>query len=160
MKPESIFILVKRASRLVGLAFALLLEWPLVAVAQPQPPAAVGRVLDISGLSVPGAVVTLRRDSVGYVASTHAAADGRFRLEAPEAGSALYEIVATAPGFSAARRQVRLAEAADLRLVLRPGVFTDEVMVIGTRLAGSAETVERIPGSIETIDESRFNENK
>ncbi len=138
------------------LAFVLLLEWPLVAVAQPQPPAAVGRVLDISGLSVPGAVVTLRRDSVGYVASTHAASDGRFRLEAPEAGSALYEIVATAPGFSAARRQVRLAEAADLRLVLRPGVFTDEVMVIGTRLAGSAETVERIPGSIETINRAEM----
>lgn len=156
MKSDFIFSLVKRASRLVGLAFVLLLEWPLVAVAQAQPPAAVGRVLDISGLSVPGAVVTLRRDSVGYVASTHAAADGRFRLEAPEAGSALYEIVATAPGFSAARRQVRLAEAADLRLVLRPGVFTDEVMVIGTRLAGSAETVERIPGSIETINRAEM----
>ena len=151
------FSMIKMSPQYTATAvLVLVLAAPDGATAQPLKSVAFGRVFDVSGLSIPGAVVTLRRDSVGYLATTFAETDGRFRLEAPDAGSAPYEIVATAPGFSASRRRIRLAEAKDLHLVLRPGAFTDEVTVIGTRLAGSAETVERIPGSVETIDRAEM----
>jgi Fe(3+) dicitrate transport protein len=39
-----------------------------------------------------------------------------------------------------------------LELRLQPGVFSEEVTVVGTRLAGSAETLERLPGSVEVLD--------
>jgi Fe(3+) dicitrate transport protein len=115
---------------------------------------AAGIVEDTSGAPVPGALVTLRRSGVGYVASVRTEADGRFRLEAP---AAEYEIAAAAPGFSVARAALRLpAFAGEVRLVLRPGTFTEQVTVIGTRLAGSAETIGRTPGSVETIDSAEL----
>jgi Fe(3+) dicitrate transport protein len=115
---------------------------------------AAGIVEDPSGAPVPGALVTLRRSGLGYLASVRAEADGRFRLEAPEAD---YEITAAAPGFSVTRASLHLlASAGEVRLVLRPGTFTEEVTVIGTRLAGSAETIGRTPGSVETIDSAEL----
>jgi Fe(3+) dicitrate transport protein len=95
-------------------------------------------------------VVTLRRDSVGFVATARTEADGRYRIEAP-AGS--YDLAASAEGHSVARRTVTLAlPAALVDLSLRPGVFTESITVVGTRLAGGAETLERMPGSAETVD--------
>lgn len=108
-----------------------------------------GLVEDASGAPVPGALVSLRRVSVGFAASTHPGMDGRFRIEAPDGD---YEVAASAAGFSVARRSVRLPSAVDVKLVLSPGVFTEGVTVIATRLAGSLETLERVPGSVETID--------
>jgi Fe(3+) dicitrate transport protein len=132
-----------------------LLAFPVVPTGAAEPTSVVtGVVADTTGAAVPGALVTLRLVAVGYVASARAEANGRFRLEAPEAE---YEIAAAAEGFSVARQNVRLPlETQELRFVLRPGTFTDEVTVIGTRLAGSAETVERIPGSVETIDRAEL----
>lgn len=115
---------------------------------------AVGVVEDATGAPVPGAVVTLRRSEVGYLASVRTEADGRFRLEAPEAD---YEIAAAAPGFSVARAALHVPPpVGEVRLVLQPGTFTEQVTVIGTRLAGSAETIGRTPGSVETIDRAEL----
>jgi Fe(3+) dicitrate transport protein len=109
-----------------------------------------GHVLDVSGAPVPGAVVSLRRDSVGFAQVARTDAAGHFGLEAP-AGE--YELSASAEGFSVAQRRVRLPlEAAEVTFTLRPGVFTEAITVVGTRVAGGAETLERVPGSVETID--------
>ena len=80
--------------------------------------------------------------------SGRSGADGRFALEAPPGD---FELSARASGFSVARAQVRLPgdAAAEVQLSLQPGVFTEEVTVVGTRLAGSAETLERLPGSVD-----------
>lgn len=123
----------------------LLSALPLSALASPVR----GRVEDASGAAVPGALVTLRRDAVGYLATARSLPDGRFEIEAPDAE---YEIAASAAGFSVARERLRVPDDAEVVLVLRPGTFTDEVTVVGTRLAGSAETISRTPGSVETID--------
>jgi Fe(3+) dicitrate transport protein len=77
--------------------------------------------------------------------------DGRFALEALPGE---FELSASAPGFSVVRARVRLPSeaAAEVRLSLQPGSFTEEVTVLGTRLAGSAETLERLPGSADVLD--------
>ena len=120
--------------------------------AQPASALAVrGRVTDPSGAPVAGASLSLRREADSFLASGRSAADGRFSLEGL-AGD--FEVSATAAGFSVARAQVHLPVDASVELELRlqPGVFTEEITVVGTRLAGSAETLERLPGSVDVLD--------
>ncbi len=110
-----------------------------------------GRVVDSTGSPVPGAALSLRREADSFLVSGSSGADGRFALEALPGE---FEISARAPGFSVVRAHVRLAgeAAAEVQLSLQPGVFTEEVTVVGTRLAGSAETLERLPGSVDLLD--------
>jgi hypothetical protein len=56
-----------------------------------------GRVLDPSGLVVPGASITVRSDVVGFAASTLSDAEGRFRVAGIPAGR--YRVEAQAAGF-------------------------------------------------------------
>ena len=110
-----------------------------------------GRVTDPSGAPVAGASLSLRREADSFLARGRSAHDGRFGLEGL-AGD--FEVAATAAGFSAARARVHLPADASVELELRlhPGVFTEEVTVVGTRLVGSAETLERLPGSVDVLD--------
>jgi len=114
-------------------------------------PALRGRVIDASGAPVAGAALRLRREADSFLASGRSAADGRFSLDAPPGD---FEISAAASGFSVARARVHLPvdAGAELELRLQPGVFTEEVTVIGTRLAGRAEALERLPGSADLLD--------
>jgi Fe(3+) dicitrate transport protein len=114
-------------------------------------PAVSGRVVDPSGAPVAGASLSLRREADSFLASGRSAADGSFSLEALPGD---FEVAATAPGFSVARARVHLPAtlAVPLELRLQPGVFTEEVTVVGARLAGSAETLERLPGSVDVLD--------
>ena len=110
-----------------------------------------GVVVDTTGAAVAEARVTLRRDAVGFEHSCHTDGFGRFHLEAPASGA--YEIAAERAGFSVARRPLSLdgSSAADVRLTLRPGVFSEEVTVLGTKILGGPETLRRIPGSVEFV---------
>ena len=113
-----------------------------------------GVVLDASGGAVPGATVTAWRADIGFLSTAHTDAQGHFRLEAP-AGPC--EISAAADGFSVTRRTLTLPTSeGGLRLRLRPGVFTEEVTVVGTRLAGSLEAIERHPGSVDLLDRAQL----
>ena len=118
-----------------------------------------GRVVDSTGSPVPGASLSLRREADSFLVSGWSGADGRFALEALPGG---FELSASAPGFSVARAQVRLVgEApAEVELSLRPGVFTEEVTVVGTRLVGSAETLERLPGSVDVVDRRQLEDSR
>jgi Fe(3+) dicitrate transport protein len=98
-----------------------------------------------------GARVILRRASLGFERSVYIDASGRFTVEAPAEGD--YEVSAEASGFSVSRQTLRLAagEAKQVRLALRPGVFSEEITVIGTRVAGGPETLRRIPGAVDVL---------
>lgn len=110
-----------------------------------------GKVCDNSGAAVAGVALSLRREADSFVASARSEPDGSFELSAP---SGEFELAATAAGFSVVHERVELPLAAgvELELRLQPGVFSEAVTVVGTRLAGSAETLERTPGSVDVLD--------
>jgi Fe(3+) dicitrate transport protein len=136
MKPVFIFVLL---SDLAALGFP------------PSAPTVRGRVVDPTGAPVAGAELTLRREADSFLRAGRSGADGRFALEAIPGE---LELAASAPGFSVARASVRVPSPAgdELVLGLRPGAFTEAVTVVGSRLAGSAETLERLPGSADVLD--------
>ncbi len=139
-----------------GLLTIVFLAFPVRAVvAGPTDRAVVGTVVDVTGAPVPGAIVTLRRPSVSFARSVRAQDGGQFHID-PGAEAADYELSATAEGFSVARTGLAVPprDLADIRLVLRPGVFTESVEVVGTRLVGGAETTARLPGSVDTVDKA------
>jgi Fe(3+) dicitrate transport protein len=135
---------------LLGLVFA-----GLVMVASPcgaqQALPVEGVVVDTTGAPIPDARVTLRRDSVGFENTARTDAAGHFRLPAPQAG--LYDLAAETHGFSVGHLQVAVGERGteNLRVELHPGVFAEQIEVIGTTIAGGPETLRRIPGSVEVL---------
>ncbi len=109
-----------------------------------------GTVVDSSGGPVAQATVTLRQGlHEGHRTSTNAS--GRFSFAA-QVGR--YEISVRREGFSVTSRllELPLAPGDAILLELHPGAFVESVDVVGTRLAGSVEAVERLPGSVETLD--------
>jgi Fe(3+) dicitrate transport protein len=110
-----------------------------------------GEVVDATGAGIPNATVTLRREAVGFELRGRTDDHGRFRLDAPMEG--VFEIAAESEGFSISRRAIalRLAAGSSVRLTLRPGVFSEEVTVLGTRVAGGPETLRRIPGAVDVL---------
>jgi Fe(3+) dicitrate transport protein len=146
----------------VGPSFRALARWAFgsalalftVSPALPQPSATVsiaGEVADGTGALVPAAAVTLRREAVGLELRTTTDGAGRFAFGGVPPGD--YVVTAAAPGFSVAtaRVEARPGGSAAVRLSLVPGVFSEEVTVVGSRLAGGPETLRRIPGSVEVL---------
>jgi Fe(3+) dicitrate transport protein len=121
------------------------------APAAPSPAANVvtGVVVDSTGVPVADALVTLRREADAFVSTSRTDPGGRFRVDGP-AGS--FELAVSAPGFSVSRAPIQLPTASELRLALAPGTFAEELTVVASRLAGSAEAVGRLPGSVDVLD--------
>jgi Fe(3+) dicitrate transport protein len=122
-------------------------------VAQSSRAAVAGRVVDESGAAVAGALVTVRRETVGFETTALTDASGGFTFEGLVA--ATYDVSASADGFSAATAEVALAggESRTVDLALRPGAFAEEVSVYATTIVGTPESVRRIPGSVDVVDE-------
>jgi Fe(3+) dicitrate transport protein len=120
--------------------------------AQVKNSAISGRVLDSSGAAVPNASATLRRTTVGFESSAKTSSDGSFTFESLFPGQ--YTLTVKADGFSASDSQVQLTEGERKTEVvtLLVGPFTEAVTVTAVQIAGSAETVKRIPGSVDIID--------
>lgn len=118
---------------------------------EPSAPAVEGQVVDPTGAAIPNARVTLRQRGAGFQSTARTDSAGRFRLEAPTQGA--FEVSAESEGFSVSRQEVALRAAAgsSVRLMLRPGVFSEQLTVVGTRIAGGPETLRRIPGSVDLL---------
>jgi Fe(3+) dicitrate transport protein len=97
-------------------------------------------------------LVTLRRPSVGFERSTSTDEGGAFQFANLTAGE--YSLSASADGFSTATRQLALSsgENATPSIALQIGPFVEEVTVSASHLAGTPETLKRIPGSVDIID--------
>ncbi|MGE0447645.1 MAG: TonB-dependent receptor [Vicinamibacterales bacterium] len=131
------------ALALVGLA--------LTGAAEAQAPVVVsGRVVDSTGGVVPGASVTVRRQSGQVLASAHTNAEGRFEAACPADGPAV--VSAVLDGFSLAQTDVVLGgRPVAVELMLRPGNLSEDLTVIGARLVGSEEMLRRVPGSFNFL---------
>jgi Fe(3+) dicitrate transport protein len=119
--------------------------------AQTKSGAITGRVFDQTGAALAKATVTLRRATVGFERAVTTDADGAYQFRNLPPGE--YQISSVSTGFSVATQT--LALAADDRTVdfrLAPGSLAENVSIIVSEIAGTAEEQQRIPGSIEVID--------
>jgi hemoglobin/transferrin/lactoferrin receptor protein len=108
-----------------------------------------GVVSDVTGAALPDSHVVLRGVATGQESATETGADGRFQLDAPDAGT--YLVIVTRPGFSEVARTIVIetTEATvDVAVQLDLGVFTAQVSVTATR---SERETRQIPLHVETV---------
>jgi Fe(3+) dicitrate transport protein len=120
------------------------------AFAQTSRSSVSGRVVDVTGLALVGAAVTLHRPSAGLERTTATNSEGKYQfLDVPDG---TYSLSATLAGFSVAERAVTVwRESVTVDLALHPGSFAEEIAVIGGRLVGSEEMLRRMPGSVDVL---------
>lgn len=132
--------------------WALVAALSVASAAEAAPVLAVdGSVSDSAGNGISGARVTLRAPARGLARDTETDAGGRFHVEAALAGE--YELAVESAGFSVEHRRLVLdgSRPVEVHVTLVPGVFAEQVTVLGTRVAGGPETLRRIPGSCDVL---------
>jgi uncharacterized protein YaiE (UPF0345 family) len=118
-------------ARALLLLSAILL--PSVLLAQNDTAVLSGRVLDPSGLGVPGAHVRLTKQSTGAIRETLTAIDGAYRVELIEPGD--YSLHVAANGFKTQEYSaihLQVAQASQLTVALAVGIVTEHVSVTET----------------------------
>jgi len=135
-----------RTIRVCLFAAALLAATPVLAAT------IRGSVSDSTGAAVTSARVILRVVATGQETVSETDATGRYRFDAPTAGT--YLVIVTRAGFSEAARTVVVEQAeADVELpfTLELGVLSAEVSVTASR---SEREVRQIPLHVETLSEA------
>ena len=142
-----------RALTLILSTTAVLLALVLGVAAQSRGISISGRVLDQNAATISGATVILRQVNTSFQRTTTTDATGLFRFDDLVQGE--YRLSAAGTGFSFMNKEVSLSasESRDVDLVLQLGSIAESVVVSSGHIAGTPETVERIPGSVEIIDE-------
>jgi len=114
-------------------------------------PGATGRVVDLEGRPIPGAVVTLI-DASGVERVARAGTDGAFAFPPLPAGD--YAAVAVASGWMPSGRSVTVRPGPPIRMevVLDRRAPSETITVIGERIAPTPVIVRAIPGSVDVID--------
>jgi len=146
--------------RFSPLLLAFFLIFAPNALAQADRASVSGRVVDQNGAAVGGARVTLRQavTRVEFVAATDET--GTFAFKDITAGA--YVLSAAGEGFAAAAQELDLAAGAgrSLEVVLRPAGFAEDVIVSSSRVAGTPEVLERIPGSVEILGTEQLEQSR
>jgi len=119
-----------------------------------------GEITDESGAVVPQALVAARRSSVGFERHVEVDNAGTFTMSDLAPGD--YEITATSDGFAVAvqRVSVRSGETRRIRLQLRVGGLTEDVVVVAGEIVGSHERLRRLPGSVDVVDRETLEKNR
>jgi Fe(3+) dicitrate transport protein len=119
-----------------------------------------GRAVDQDGAAVPGARVTLRQEGtrVEFAATTDDAGGFSFKDLAPGG----YTLSAGGQGFAASAEELSLVadQSRTLDVVLRPGALAEQVVVSSSRIAGTPEVLERIPGSVEILGAEQLEQSR
>jgi Fe(3+) dicitrate transport protein len=123
------------------------------------------QALNVSGQVLDGQKKPIEAARVRFLSRTNVflreeltGSDGRFSLIAP-ASATTVEI--GAPGFTVRRRALVPGESGALgEIVLQPETLNQQLIVSADLLAGGADAVRRIPGSVEVIDAATFRESR
>jgi Fe(3+) dicitrate transport protein len=108
-----------------------------------------GRVIDANGAAVPGAEVVIASGSGSTRANYITDEQGRFPLN--EIRGELI-VVVSADGFARSETRIDLPSGSGTEIVLSPKPVAAEVMVASNYLAGSAASLEEVPGAVERLD--------
>lgn len=136
--------------RLLLLACLFSLYGGPAATAQDRLATLTGAVVDHTGMAVP-ATVTLRHENLGTV-RTVPAPDGTYDATGLMPGE--YQVTVTADGFTTLSRRIALPPGASrtVRFQVQVGTLTEDVLVVATEMAGSPETLRRLPGSVDVLE--------
>src|SRR5262249_9380447 len=131
--------------RIAILALAAFLPWTASIVAQTVSGVITGRVVDPSGLAIPGALVTLTRDDTGDRRRATSADTGDFVFTAVLPGR--YTVGVEAPGMKRfEKRNLNITASERLPigdLALQVGSLSESVTVIGQGTPVQTESQER-----------------
>jgi Fe(3+) dicitrate transport protein len=112
----------------------------------------VGIVADQNGAALAGASVNVRRVSAGFERTVTSDAVGKYHFDNLLPGE--YQISAVAEGFSVVTHTITLkGNEAAANFALRPGALAENVNVITAEIAASPEELQRIPGSVEVLNQ-------
>jgi Fe(3+) dicitrate transport protein len=110
-----------------------------------------GQVIDENGAAIINATVTVRQAGSGFELLTRTDSSGNYQVDNLLPGE--YQLSASGVGFSLSSQSITLNNAdRKVDFTLRPGSLAENVSVITTEIAATAEEQRRIPGTIEVID--------
>jgi len=111
-----------------------------------------GRVTDQNEAAVDSARVTLKMIDEKFERTVTTDAVGAFSFDNLPPGE--YRLSAFGIGFATILQNISLhnGERRNVDLILQAGPIAEQVVVSATRVAGTPEAVERIPGAVEIID--------
>ncbi len=109
-----------------------------------------GQVVDLNGHAVAGAVIRLTRTSYVDDMPTTTDQSGRFSFAVQAPSS--YSISVKARSFAETYKEFGSADVSSIKIVVSPVPLAADVSVTANYLAGSRESLDEIPGSIERID--------
>jgi Fe(3+) dicitrate transport protein len=121
----------------------------LSAFASAQASTISGRVIDKDGAGVPGALVAVEQLPAMYRTDVIADGTGAFILKGVQKGR--YLVTATAKTFASAEMEVAVPTSTEVVLALGPRPVAVEVSVSSSMLAGTAESLNELPGSIDRL---------
>ncbi len=111
-----------------------------------------GRIADLRGASIVNAKVTLRHPTSGFERTTMTNASGEYQFS--ELPPNEYSLSALSDGFSLVTRVIQVSTGVlTVDFTLRPGSLVENVSVIATEIASTYEEQQRIPGSVEVINQ-------
>jgi Fe(3+) dicitrate transport protein len=143
----------------ICLAVACVLPSALAAPADGPADEFAGRVLDSSGAAIAGARVTLRLRSSGAERVTHSDALGVFVFAQPPRGH--YDLQVAARGFAAVEQGMEFRGGRQhAEISLAPAALVQEMHVTATRIVGTPEEMERLPGSYGVLNAGHFTESR
>lgn len=133
------------------LAATLLALGPLPLRADTGHGTITGEVLDATGAVIPAAIVIVRHESSGIERKTQTDERGAFRFADLAPGD--YEVRIESPGFAAAVQRLSLGpgETSSLRVTLRVGTLTEDVVVLAREIVGSHAQLRRVPGAVDIV---------
>ncbi len=122
---------------------------PTILIAQNDTAVLSGRVVDPSGLGVPGAHIRLSRQSTAATRESLSAIDGAYRLELIEPGD--YSLSVSADGFKTQEYKsihLQVAQASQLNVTLAVGIVSEHVSV--TETVSQLDSVSVAQGTVVT----------
>lgn len=142
-----------RFHALLRISVLLLTLFAIPTFAQGASASISGRVLDQNHAAISEAHVVLQNVRSSYALSTTTDGAGAFSFQNLARGE--YVLLASNTGFADARREVRLSsgESGRVEIVLQAGPVAEQIVVSASRIAGTPEVVERIPGAVEVLDQ-------
>lgn len=142
---------VRRAAVLVLVVLSLFAAESARADQAPQSGAISGTVVDPSGATVAGAIVTITTPT-GLIRTVESSDLGQFVIDGLPGGS--YVVTAQAPGLSAAEQHLRLRPAGHEQITVMLAIdgVRQDLVVAAQRLGGMSPLEPRLPGSYEALD--------